>query len=226
LLSRQALPTGVVPDGHRQTPSLSQSRPAAAQLNSQQRPFWQLLPEPEHWASRLQPVLPWDMRLLQRPVLALQPLAQVVVRKALLTQLRELPPWQEGGPPSHWTQPCPLARQIWPLQAPLQQTSPLDWVFSQALERQSPSLSQLWPSTLRHWPRTNTSSGSAQTQEPSVPHTRPDAAQFGVQQRLVLATSGAQVLEAHWLFALQVWPLPSRPLHTPLAALQPLPQGA
>ncbi len=211
--------------GQAQVPLLLHTRPAAAQSNSQQRPFWQLLPLAAHWEARLQPVLPRPIRLLQRPVLVLQPLPQVVVTKALLTQLRELFPWQLGGPPSHWTQPWPLARQIWPLQAPLQQTWPPAWVPSQALERQSPSPPQLWPSTLRHSPRMKTSLGLAHTQAPSVPHTRPDAAQFGVQQRLVLVTSAAQRLEAHWLLALQVWPLPSRPLHTPFAALQPLPQG-
>lgn len=68
--------------------------------------------------------------------------------------------------------------------------------------------------------------GSGQTQEPSAPQTRPDAAQFGVQQRFVFVTSGAHNVDAHWLLALQVCPLASRPLHTPLAALQPLPQVA
>ena len=86
-------------------PALSQTRPAEPQSNSQQRPPRQLLPEPAHWLSRPHPVPPRAMRLLQSPVLALQPLAQGVVTKALFTQLRELPFWQLGGPPSHWTQP-------------------------------------------------------------------------------------------------------------------------
>ena len=63
-------------------------------------------------------------------------------------------------------------------------------------------------------------------QEPSAPQTRPDPAQFGVQQRLVFEMSGAHSVEAHWLLALHVCPLASKPLHTPLAALQPFPQVA
>ena len=59
-----------------------------------------------------------------------------------------------------------------------------------------------------------------------MPQTRPDAAQFGVQQRFVFVTSGAHDVEAHWLLALHVCPLASKPLHTPLAALQPFPQVA
>jgi hypothetical protein len=41
------------------------------------------------------------MRLLHSPVFGLQPLPQLVVTNALLMQLRELLPWQLGGPPSH-----------------------------------------------------------------------------------------------------------------------------
>jgi hypothetical protein len=101
LLIKQAFRTVVVPAGHRQTPPVSQTRPAAAQSNSQQRPPWQLLPEPTHWLLWLQPVLPTGMRLLQSPVAALQPLPHAAKTKALLTHVRELPPWQLGGPPSH-----------------------------------------------------------------------------------------------------------------------------
>jgi len=121
---------------------LSQLRPAAWQLNSQQRPPWQAAPLPAHCVFWVQPVLPRGRRLLHWPVLALQPLAQVVVTKALLTQLRELLPWQLEAVPSHATQPWPLARQIWLLQAPLQQTCAPPCVLSQALERQSPSAPQ------------------------------------------------------------------------------------
>jgi hypothetical protein len=85
-------------------------------------------------------------------------------------------------------------------------------------------MAQLCPSMARHAPRMNTSLGSGQTQEPSAPQTCPDEAQFGVQQRLVFVISGAHDMDAHWLLALQVWPFASKPLHTPLAALQPLPQ--
>ena len=155
--------------------------------------------------------------------MALQPLAQVVATKALLTQLRELLPWQLEALPSQATQPWPLARQIWPLHAPLQQTCAPPCVGSQAPERQSPSTPQAWPSTRRHAPLTNTSPGFWQTHDPSVPHTRPEAAQLGVQQRCVPFRSAAQELDAHWPAAVQVWPLGSRPLQTPVLALQPLP---
>ena len=104
----------------------------------------------------MQPVLPRGMRLLHWPVLGLQPLAQLVVTKALLTQLLELLPWQVAALPSQATQPWPLARQICPLQAPVQQTCPPPWVPSQASERHAPSAEHTWPSTLRHAPPTNT----------------------------------------------------------------------
>jgi hypothetical protein len=165
------------------------------------------------------------MRLLHWPVLALQPLAQVVVTKALLLQLRELLPWQLGAPPSHATQPWPLARQIWLLQVPVQQTCAPAWLFSQAPERQSPSAPQVWPSTLRHAPPTNTWLGLAQTQAPSAPQTRPLAAQLGVQQRWVPFRSGVHELVAHCAPAVQACPPPSRPSQTPVVALQPLPHG-
>jgi hypothetical protein len=96
-----------------------------------------------HWLLWVQPVEPTGMRLLQSPVPALQPFAHAVETKVLFTQARELAPWQVGPPPSHWTQPWPLARQICPLQAPVQQTCPLDWVLSQASVWQSPSAAQV-----------------------------------------------------------------------------------
>jgi hypothetical protein len=67
--------------------------------------------------------------------------------------------------------------------------------------------------------------GSGHTQEPSTPQVRPDAAQLGVQQRIVPPRSGAQRLVPHWVLALHAWPLPSRPVQTPVAGLQPLPQA-
>jgi hypothetical protein len=66
---------------------------------------------PAHCALLEQPVPPRWIKLLQRPVLVLQPLAQLVETKALLTQLRELLPWQLEALPSQATQPWPLARQ-------------------------------------------------------------------------------------------------------------------
>jgi hypothetical protein len=71
---------------------LSQRRPAAAQSNSQQRPFWQLLPLPAHWAACPQPVPPCAIRPLQAPVLGLQPLPQLTLTKALFTQDLEVLP--------------------------------------------------------------------------------------------------------------------------------------
>ena len=75
----------------------------------------------------------------------------------------------------------------------------------------------------RQAPFTNTTEKKRQTHDPSAPHTRPDAAQFGVQHRWVPFKSTEQVLEAHWSPAVQGWALGSRPLQTPVAALQPLP---
>jgi hypothetical protein len=163
------------------------------------------------------------MRLLQRPVAALQPFAQAVETKVLFTHARELAPWQVGPPPSHCTQPWPLARQIWPLHAPVQQTCPLDWVLSQASVWQSPAVAQVCPTGPRHAPRRKTSAGSGQTQAPSAPHTRPVAPQFGVQQRSAPATSESQVFVAHCASAEQACPFASRPVQTPVAGSQPLP---
>ena len=153
----------------------------------------------------------------------LQPLAQVVLTKALLTQLRELLPWQLEALPSQATQPWPLARQSWPLQAPVQHTCAPPCVGSQAPDRQSPSTPHACPSTRRHAPLTNTSPWFRQTHTPSVPHTRPEAAQFGVQQRCAPLRSAAHEVDAHCVPAVQAWPVGSRPLQTPVAALQPLP---
>lgn len=145
----------------------------------------------------MHPLLPSASWLLHMPVAGLQPLAHGVLTKALLTQLRELAPSQTGPPPSHCTQPCPLARQIWPLQGAVQQTSPLDCVASHALELQSVAPAQAWPTGDRHWPATNVSLGSGQTQDPSIPHTLPVAAQPGVQQRCTPVTSRSHELDAH-----------------------------
>ncbi len=72
-------------------PPCEHCRPAALQSNSQQRPSSQLEPEPEHWAFCVHPVPPRGMRLLQSPVLVLQPFPQGAVMNVLFTQLRELP---------------------------------------------------------------------------------------------------------------------------------------
>jgi hypothetical protein len=116
-----------------------------------------------------------------------------------------------------------LARQICPLQEPVQQTWPADCVFSQASELQSPSMAQDCPAGLRHWPRTNVSLGSGQTHDPSTPQARPDAAQLAVQQRIVPATSAAHRVEPHWPLLPQACPLPRRPVHKPVAGEQPFP---
>jgi hypothetical protein len=83
------------------------------------------------------------------------------------------------------------------LQSPVQQTCAPACVLSQALERQSASAEQPSPSMLLQAPRMNTSPGSAQTHDPSVPQTRPEAAQLGVQQRLVFVRSGEHRFVAH-----------------------------
>ena len=72
----------------------------------------------------------------------------------------------------------------------------------------------------------NVSVGSGQTHEPSMPHTRPVAPQFGVQQRSAPLTSGSQVLVAHCASAAQACPFASSPVHTPVAGSQPLPHTA
>jgi hypothetical protein len=75
----------------------------------------------------------------------------------------------------------------------------------------------------RQAPFENTSVGLPQTHDPSAPHTRPEAAQLGVQHRWLPFRSGEQVLDAHWPPAVQGCALGSKPLQTPVAVLQPLP---
>jgi hypothetical protein len=91
---------GVVPPGQSHVPLAPQTRPAAAQSNSQQRPPWQL-PLLAHWLLCVHPVDPTGIRLLHSPLAALQPFAHAVDTKVLFTQARELPPWHVGPPPSH-----------------------------------------------------------------------------------------------------------------------------
>jgi hypothetical protein len=111
------------------------------------------------------------------------------------------------------------------LQAPVQQTCAPLWVGSQAFERQSPSVAQLWPSTLRQAPFKKTSPGLGQTQEPSAPQTRPEAPQLAAQQRWAPLMSAAQSVEAHCAPPVQACPLGRSPLQTPVVALQPLPHA-
>jgi hypothetical protein len=84
------------------------------------------------------------------------------------------------------------------LQLPAWQTRPpvqvsQHWLF--AMQRPSPQL--FVPAGQPQDVPVNTSFGFAQTHEPSVPQTRPVAAQLGVQQRWVPPESAAHRLVAH-----------------------------
>jgi hypothetical protein len=166
---------------------------------------------------------PLPSRPLQTPLVALQPVPQVVKMSASSSQRWETLPAQLEPAPSHSTQRLPSLAQNEPSQAPLQHTLAPETVGAQAPEAHSAPLVQLCPADCRQVPFTSWLS-DGHTHEPSVPQMRPLASQAGSQHRLVPVTSTLHAPDSHCAAVSQPVPARRRAVQPPLAVSQPLPQ--